>query len=120
MALLQLSLAVLAYAIGHLPTGQSAAQCLHVAHRTMPSPLLSEISSESEHEAALAQHAALPAGFRVGSSGFEFSPAELDETTRVVMNLTLIVLDHPTHSFAAVFTRNGYPGTWGLLILPPP
>ena len=51
----------------------------------------------------------LPQGFRVGVTGFEFSPVELQDST-AVMNLTLIALDTPTDDWAAVFTRNRFPG----------
>ena len=54
--------------------------------------------------------APLPRGFRVGTSGFTFSPAELDDAARATMNLTVIALDEPTSEYAAVFTRNRFPG----------
>lgn len=70
-----------------------------------PSPV--RFSSAAEHEASL--DAALPAGFRVGTSTFAFRPRELaDREAR--MTLTLIVLDEPTASFAAMFTTNAFPG----------
>ena len=52
----------------------------------------------------------LPAGFSVGTTGFTFSPAELEGSSTAVMNLTLIALDEPTADYAAVFTRNRFPG----------
>jgi glutamate N-acetyltransferase/amino-acid N-acetyltransferase len=60
------------------------------------------------HRAWLAGQSALPAGFRVGSSRFEFMPAEAPKPAR--MTLTLIALDRPSADFAAVFTRNAFPG----------
>ena len=65
-------------------------------------------SSGQEHQAWLATQAELPAGFRAGSTRFEFMPAEVNKKS--AMNLTLIALDQPTPDFAAVFTRNAFPG----------
>ena len=50
----------------------------------------------------------LPRGFSVGSSRFVFTPTEIE--AQLPMNLTIITLDHPTASFAAMFTRNKFPG----------
>ncbi len=50
----------------------------------------------------------MPAGFRVGRTRFEFVPREAPKPSR--MTLTLIALDAPTPDFAAVFTRNAFPG----------
>lgn len=60
------------------------------------------------HRAWLASHAALPAGFRVGCARFEFTPREAPKPAK--MTLTLIALEQPTPEFAAVFTRNAFPG----------
>jgi len=65
-------------------------------------------ASQAEHRQWLAQHAALPAGFRAGTTAFEFTPEEVLKPAR--MSLTLIALDEPTPDFAAVFTRNAFPG----------
>jgi glutamate N-acetyltransferase/amino-acid N-acetyltransferase len=65
-------------------------------------------TSRENHRAWLAQQAALPAGFRVGTTRFEFTPAEAPKPAK--MTLTLIALDTPTRDFAAVFTRNALPG----------
>ncbi len=62
----------------------------------------------ASHRAWLAQQAALPAGFRVGSAKFAFTPAEAPKPAK--MTLTLIALDQPSGAFAAVFTRNAFPG----------
>jgi glutamate N-acetyltransferase/amino-acid N-acetyltransferase len=62
----------------------------------------------ASHRAWLASNAALPAGFRVGTSSFDFTPAEAPKPSR--MTVTLIALDKPTADFAAVFTRNAFPG----------
>ncbi len=67
-----------------------------------------EFSSQDEHRAWLASQAALPRGFRVGKTQLSFVPAEVHKPSK--MTLTLMVLDEPTTDFAAVFTRNAFPG----------
>ncbi|HWA08172.1 MAG TPA: bifunctional ornithine acetyltransferase/N-acetylglutamate synthase [Opitutaceae bacterium] len=73
----------------------------------MPSTNLN-FSSRAAHRAWLASQAALPAGFRVGTTRFDFVPREAPKPAK--MTLTLIALDRPTPDFAAVFTRNALPG----------
>jgi glutamate N-acetyltransferase/amino-acid N-acetyltransferase len=65
-------------------------------------------ADRASHRAWLATQSALPAGFRVGTARFEFVPAEAPKPAR--MTLTLIALDRPSPDFAAVFTRNAFPG----------
>jgi glutamate N-acetyltransferase/amino-acid N-acetyltransferase len=65
-------------------------------------------ASRAAHRAWLAAQAALPAGFRVGTTRFDFTPREAPKPAK--MTLTLIALDRPTPDFAAVFTRNAFPG----------
>jgi glutamate N-acetyltransferase/amino-acid N-acetyltransferase len=60
------------------------------------------------HRAWLASQAALPAGFRVGTTRFDFIPREAPKPAK--MTLTLIALDQPTPDFAAMFTKNAFPG----------
>src|SRR5512138_3312176 len=60
------------------------------------------------HRAWLLTQAILPRGFRAGTTRFEFVPAEVSK--KAAMNLTIIALDKPTPDFAAVFTRNAFPG----------
>jgi glutamate N-acetyltransferase/amino-acid N-acetyltransferase len=62
----------------------------------------------ASHRAWLGAQSALPAGFRVGVARFEFTPVEAPKPSR--MTLTLIALDKPTPDFAAVFTKNAFPG----------
>jgi len=50
----------------------------------------------------------LPKGFSVGNARFPFKPYEVDKV--LPMNLTLIMTDKPTSSFAAMFTSNEFPG----------
>ena len=78
----------------------------------MDRPLLT-FSSRDEHRAWLASQSALPRGFRVGSARFEFVPVEVHKPS--AMTLTLVALDRPTDSFAAMFTRNAFPGAPVLL-----
>ncbi len=65
-------------------------------------------ASREAHRAWLTTQAILPAGFRAGTTRFQFMPAEVNKPA--AMNLTLIALDKPTADFAAVFTRNAFPG----------
>src|SRR5664279_5750383 len=65
-------------------------------------------ASREAHRAWLSTQAILPAGFRVGTTRFDFVPVEVPKPA--AMNLTLIALDKPTTDFAAVFTRNALPG----------
>lgn len=73
----------------------------------MPSTNLS-FPSRTEHHAWLTSQAALPAGFRVGTARFEFTPFEVPKPAK--MTITLIVLDQPTPDFAVMFTKNAFPG----------
>lgn len=73
----------------------------------MPSTALT-FDSLDAHRAWLASQAALPAGFRVGTTRFEFIPFEVHKPAK--MTLTLIALDKPTPSFAAMYTKNAFPG----------
>ncbi len=65
-------------------------------------------ANRTAHRAWLAAQAALPAGFRVGTARFEFTPREAPKPAK--MTLTLIALEKPTADFAAVFTQNAFPG----------
>lgn len=73
----------------------------------MPSTHLT-FADRNAHRAWLATQAALPAGFRVGTTRFDFTPREAPKPAK--MTLTLIALDQPSPDFAAVFTRNAFPG----------
>jgi glutamate N-acetyltransferase/amino-acid N-acetyltransferase len=65
-------------------------------------------ADSSAHRAWLAAQAALPKGFRVGTTRFDFTPREAPKPAK--MTLTLIALDQPSPNFAAAFTRNAFPG----------
>ncbi|MBA3700813.1 MAG: bifunctional ornithine acetyltransferase/N-acetylglutamate synthase [Planctomycetes bacterium] len=73
----------------------------------MPSTDLT-FASRDAHHAWLASQAALPAGFRIGTTRFEFIPFEVHKPAK--MTVTLIALDKPTTAFAAMFTKNAFPG----------
>ncbi|MEO6875176.1 MAG: bifunctional ornithine acetyltransferase/N-acetylglutamate synthase [Opitutaceae bacterium] len=73
----------------------------------MPSTNLT-FASHAEHRAWLATQSALPIGFRVSTVRFDFIPREAPKPAK--MTLTLIALDQLTPDFAAVFTRNAFPG----------
>ena len=73
----------------------------------VPSTSLTFTSPET-HRAWLASQATLPAGFRVGTTRFDFIPRETPKPAK--MTLTLIALDKPSPNFAAVFTKNAFPG----------
>ncbi|MFM9952721.1 MAG: bifunctional ornithine acetyltransferase/N-acetylglutamate synthase [Opitutaceae bacterium] len=73
----------------------------------MPSTNLT-FPNRDTHRAWLASQAALPAGFRVGTTRFDFVPREAPKPAK--MTLTLIALDRPTPDFAAAFTKNAFPG----------
>jgi glutamate N-acetyltransferase/amino-acid N-acetyltransferase len=64
--------------------------------------------SRAAHRAWLTTQAALPRGFRVGTTRFDFVPFEVSK--QATMTLTLIALERPSPDFAAVFTRNAFPG----------
>ncbi len=80
---------------------------VRTSSQSVPSTALT-FSSRVEHRTWLASQAALPAGFRVGATRFEFTPREAPMPAN--MTLTLIALDRPSADFAAVFTRNAFPG----------
>jgi glutamate N-acetyltransferase/amino-acid N-acetyltransferase len=73
----------------------------------MPSTQLT-FADRGAHRAWLQSQSALPAGFRVGGSGLSFTPAEAPKPAK--MTLTLIALDRPTPDYAALYTRNAFPG----------
>lgn len=73
----------------------------------MPSTSLT-FADRAAHRAWLATQAGLPRGFRAGASAFEFTPFEVEKPAR--MKLALLTLDRPTGAFAALFTRNAFPG----------
>ena len=77
--------------------------------------MMKKISSKEDYISELQAGAALPEGFSTGCVNLEFSPAELDSPRKMKMNLSLIMMNRPTKSFAGVFTRNLFPGAPVLL-----
>lgn len=73
----------------------------------MPSAPLT-FADRAAHRAWLATQSTLPAGFRVGTARFAFTPVEAPKPAN--MTLTLITLYRPSEDFAAVFTKNAFPG----------
>jgi glutamate N-acetyltransferase/amino-acid N-acetyltransferase len=67
-----------------------------------------ELTSRAAHLAWLESQARLPPGFRVGTARLAFTPVEMPKAAE--MTVTLIALDQPTGRFAALFTRNAFPG----------
>jgi glutamate N-acetyltransferase/amino-acid N-acetyltransferase len=65
-------------------------------------------ADRASHRDWLRAQSQLPAGFRVGGARFDFTPAEAPKPAK--MTLTLIALESPSPDFAAVFTRNAFPG----------
>lgn len=65
-------------------------------------------TDQKEYLAYLETISALPQGFSVGNSRFNFKPFEVQKT--LPMNVTIIMADKPTSSFAAMFTSNQFPG----------
>ncbi len=65
-------------------------------------------TDRAAHRAWLATQQRLPEGFRVGTQRFEFIPVEVHKPAKMTVNL--ITLDQPTASFAAMFTKNAFPG----------
>lgn len=78
----------------------------------MPSTSLT-FASRDAHRAWLESQAVLPRGFRVGTARFDFVPVEVPKPAK--MTVTLIAADTPTPSFAAMFTKNAFPGAPVLL-----
>ena len=69
-----------------------------------------EFTSEAEYLEFLRTQAVLPAGFRVNTASIEFTPKERPTREPYRMQLSLVLADEPTDRFAAVFTRNAFPG----------
>lgn len=63
----------------------------------------------------LGEQAVLPEGFTTAVTSLEFVPAEKPDAGSQTMNLAMVRLDDPTDSFAAVFTKNAFPG-WPVVL----
>ncbi|QEN08895.1 bifunctional ornithine acetyltransferase/N-acetylglutamate synthase [Oceanispirochaeta crateris] len=67
-------------------------------------------NSKAEYLDFLESLSTLPEGFRTAVHSLEFSPKEKQGESAATMKMTALVLDEPTASFAAVFTKNSFPG----------
>jgi glutamate N-acetyltransferase/amino-acid N-acetyltransferase len=65
-------------------------------------------NNQQDYIAYLSTISDLPQGFSVGTSRFNFKPFEVDKI--LPMNVTVIMADKPSTSFAAMFTSNEFPG----------
>lgn len=71
---------------------------------------MSDYADRHEYISKLNDRAILPDGFKLSTRTISFFPSERAVSLPLEMNLSLIALDHPTDSYAAVFTRNAFPG----------
>ena len=67
-------------------------------------------TSEQQYLAELESRSTLPEGFRCSTTSISFFPRERAAASALRMNLSLILADQETPDFAAVFTRNQFPG----------
>ncbi len=59
----------------------------------------------------LSRRSRLPRGFQAACVSADFHPEELDVKKTMRMNISAILLDQPSDSFAGVFTSNIFQGT---------
>lgn len=86
-----------------------SAKAFRSTYRTVVTDSITgEYANQKDYLDYLATISALPVGFSVGNSRFDFKPFEVDKT--LPMNVTIIMADKPTSSFAAMFTSNQFPG----------
>jgi len=71
---------------------------------------MKQFHSASEYLEYLEGFSTMPEGFKTGVHSFTFTPKERCEGPVASMNMTAIILEDPTPSFAAVFTKNAFPG----------
>lgn len=71
---------------------------------------MASYSSVTEYVKILEGRAVLPEGFLAATTTFPFVPRERPAQSPYSMNLSLILLEKPTSSFAGVFTKNAFPG----------
>jgi glutamate N-acetyltransferase / amino-acid N-acetyltransferase len=71
---------------------------------------MNQYHSEQQYLEELERNSALPEGFSIAVKSLSFIPEEKQDGPAASMNMTAIVLDEPTASFGAVFTRNAFPG----------
>lgn len=71
---------------------------------------MNRFHSPDEYLDSLKSHGPVPEGFRAAVHSLDFVPAERPDGPGAAMNMTALILDEPTDAFAAVFTRNSFPG----------
>ncbi len=71
---------------------------------------MNQYSSPESYLSDLEKRSLPPEGFQIGVTSFSFVPVERPDGPGAKMNLTAILLDRPTESFAGVFTKNSFPG----------
>jgi len=71
---------------------------------------MKQFHSASEYLEYLEGFSLMPEGFKTAVHSFKFTPKERSEGPSAAMKMTAIILDEPTSSFAAVFTKNAFPG----------
>lgn len=71
---------------------------------------MASYDSENAYRNELAARGPFPTGFSAATTHITFTPAERPREAPYQMNLALITADEPTDAFAAVFTRNAFPG----------
>ncbi len=76
---------------------------------------MESFTSEAEYLKELESRSALPEGFRCSTVPITFFPRERTVARALPMNMSLILAEKETPDFAAVFTRNQFPGAPVLL-----
>ncbi len=71
---------------------------------------MNRFESPEDYLASLESHCPVPEGFRLAVHSLDFVPVERPDGPPASMNMTALVMDEPSESFAAVFTRNSFPG----------
>jgi len=71
---------------------------------------MEEFRNKDEYLLELDKRGLLPEGFKTSSVQLKFSPQERETFQPMEMDLTLISINEPTDQFAAVFTKNAFPG----------
>ncbi|MDC7235039.1 MAG: bifunctional ornithine acetyltransferase/N-acetylglutamate synthase [Spirochaetales bacterium] len=71
---------------------------------------MNQYHSEEQYLEELQRNSCLPGGFSISVQSIRFVPEEKQDGPEASMNMTAIVLDEPTESFAGVFTKNAFPG----------
>jgi hypothetical protein len=89
--------------------GQTQGHAMQTMQCNANSETYETYTSQEQYLASVSDRAILPSGFSVGTSRFTFSPTEVTDKS-LPMNMTVILLDTPSPSYAAMFTSNQFPG----------